>query len=87
MNSQRWPRRSSAVVPVGDGTTSWMPAGSTSSTHATGVHSSGCSIGTIPVNAPGATPTMVYGWPWISSVWPSDARVARRSRAATGGAR
>jgi hypothetical protein len=59
MNNQRCPRRSSRVVPEGDGTTSWMPAGSTSSTHAMGVQSSGCSIGTIPVNDSGATPTMV----------------------------
>ena len=59
MNSQRWPRRSSRVLPVGEGTVSWMPAGSTSSTQASGSHISGCSIGSMPVNRGGITPTMV----------------------------
>ena len=62
-NSHRCPRRSSRLVPVGEGTVSWMPAGSTSATHASGIHISGCSIGTMPVNRGGMTPTMVYGWP------------------------
>jgi len=40
------PRRSSRVFPIGDGTESLMPAGSTSSTYWIGSHSSGVSNGT-----------------------------------------
>ena len=53
------PRRSSRVLPIGDGTESLMPAGSTSSTCWIGNHSSGVSSGTTPVNDSGATPTIV----------------------------
>ena len=45
--SHRCPRRSSRDVPVGDGTDSLMPAGSTSSAKRTGTQSSGASIGTM----------------------------------------
>ena len=41
MNSQRSARRSSRVVPVGDGTASCIPTGSTSSDADTGIHISG----------------------------------------------
>ena len=42
----------------GDGVTLWIPAGSTSSIHAVGVQTSGCSIGTMPVNVGPTTPTI-----------------------------
>ncbi len=49
-NSHRDPRRSCLVVPVGDGTLSMIPAGSTSSSRAVVTHNSGASIGVMPVN-------------------------------------
>ena len=48
-NSQRIPRLSRRLVPVGEGTESWIPAGSTSSTLAIGTQHSAASIGSIPV--------------------------------------
>ena len=62
-NSQRSARRSRRVVPVGDGTVSCMPTGSTSSDADTGIHISGDSTGTMPLKPDGATPTIVYGLP------------------------
>ena len=59
MNSHRSARRSSRVVPVGDGTVSCIPTGSTSSDADTGIHISGDSTGTMPLKPAGATPTIV----------------------------
>ena len=57
--SHRDPRRVNRVAPVGDGTTSFMPTGSTSATIDAGTHSSAINPGVIPVNEPGITPTIV----------------------------
>ena len=59
MNIHRSARRSRRVVPVGDGTMSCMPTGSTSSDADTGIHSSGESTGTMPLKPAAVTPTMV----------------------------
>ena len=59
MNSHRSPRRSSRVVPPGDGTTSCMPTGSTVREAAAGTQTSGARIGVMPVKPRGATPTIV----------------------------
>ena len=67
-------------MPIGDGTESMMPAGSTSSTCAIGSHSSGVSSGTTPVNAAGATPTIVYGSPRSVSDLPTIAGSLPNSR-------
>ena len=48
VNSYRCPRRSMRVLPVDEGTASWIPAGSISSTQVTGSHIFVCSIGTMP---------------------------------------
>ena len=48
-NSQRCPRRSRRLVPVGEGTALWMPAGSTSSWWAVAMNTSGERVCTMPV--------------------------------------
>jgi hypothetical protein len=70
-NNQRSPRRSRRFAPSGDGTVSCMPIGSASSDADTGIHSSGDSTGTMPLNRAGATPTIVYGFPRMRSVRPT----------------
>ena len=80
MNIQRSARRSSRVVPVGDGSVSCMPTGSTSSDDATGIHSSGERIGTIPLKRAGATPTIVYGVPRIRTLRPATSGAEPSSR-------
>ncbi len=80
MNIQRSPRRSRRFVPVGDGIASCIPTGSVSSEDATGTHKSGASIGTMPVNRSGTTPTIVYGLPRMRIVRPSASVVPPSSR-------
>ena len=70
-NSHRCPRRSIRDDPVGDGTVSLMPAGSTSSTKRTGTQISGASIGTMPLNESSSTPTIVNSCPRMRSVRPT----------------
>ena len=80
MNSQRSARRSSRVVPVGDGIASCIPTGSTSSDAETVIHISGARIGTMPLNDAVATPTMVYGVPRMRSVRPTTSGAEPSSR-------
>ena len=80
MNSQRSPRRSSRVVPVGDGIASCIPTGSTSSDADAGIHISGARIGTIPLNAVVDTPTMVYDAPRIRRLRPTASGAEPSSR-------
>src|SRR6516164_1748841 len=80
MKSQRSPRRSSRLLPVGDGSTSCIPTGSTSSDEDTGIQISGESTGTMPVNQRGVTPTMANGVPRILSVLPVRSAAEPSSR-------
>ena len=48
-----------------------IPAGSTSSSRAVVTHSSGASIGIMPVNVPSMTPTIEYGSPRRRTLRPS----------------
>ena len=80
MKSQRSARRSSRVVPVGDGIASCIPTGSTSSDADTGIHSSGESTGTMPLKVRGATPTIVYALPRIRTTRPTTSGADSSSR-------
>ena len=79
-NIQRSARRSSRLLPVGDGIVSCMPTGSVSSDALTGTHSSGASTGTMPVKIAGATPTIVNPLPRMRIVRPTTSEVDPRSR-------
>jgi hypothetical protein len=80
MNIQRSARRSSRVVPVGDGSASCIPTGSTSSEDATVIHISGARIGTMPLNAAVETPTIVYAVPRIRRLRPTTSGAEPSSR-------